>query len=131
MTIVEKIVDRLIPAAIVFESKDIIAFIDNKPISEGHLLICPKTPYINIYDLPNDLLFDIMSIAKTLTKKMVDNLNIDGVSLMQNNAKLNTLNHFHLHLIPRFKDDKLKFDNIRISELSIDAQEILSKTINK
>lgn len=130
MTIVEKIVNKDIPASIIFESKNVIAFIDNNPIKKGHLLICPKKPYANIYDLPTQILNEIMQLSQVLTKKMIDNLNLTGVSLMQNNAGLNTLNHFHLHLIPREHGDALKFDDIRIGNLTIEEQDIINSKIN-
>lgn len=129
-TVIEKIVSRDIPAVIVFENDSLISFIDNKPINEGHLLICPKNSYANIYDLPDELLIEIMLLAKNITANMVNNLNIDGVTLMQNNADLNTLNHFHLHLIPRFKNDSLSADNIRLDELSLDKQLEIKNIIN-
>jgi histidine triad (HIT) family protein len=129
-TIIEKIVNRQIEAVIVFENENIISFIDNNPINKGHLLISPKKQYENLYDLPDDLMIEIMTLSKKLTKQMVTNLNIDGVTLMQNNAGVNTLNHFHLHLIPRFHDDVLKFDNVRVGNISITEQkELLSQII--
>jgi histidine triad (HIT) family protein len=130
-TIIEKIISRKIEAVIVFENEEIISFIDNNPINKGHLLICPKKQYENIYDLPDDLMFEIMKLSKHITQKMATNLNIDGVTLMQNNAGLNTLKHFHLHLIPRFHNDALKFDDIRVGNISIKEQnELLSKILS-
>lgn len=129
-TVIEKIRDKELPAVIVYEDEQIISFIDNNPIKKGHLLICPKIKYKDIYDLPEELLFKIMKLAQLLTKKMIENLNLEGVSLMQNNAGLNTLNHFHLHLIPRKMNDYLKFDNIRIGKLTTSVQEEIKNKIN-
>ena len=47
--IFEKIITREIPADIVYEDEDVIAFLDIKPINYGHTLIVPKKKFVNIF----------------------------------------------------------------------------------
>ena len=105
MTIVEKIIARKIDAAIVYESKNVIAFADHDPINFGHILICPTDPYETFIDLPDDVNNEIGRVAKDLYKRIETLFNPDGISFIQSNGKFNDLSHYHLHIFPRFEGD--------------------------
>jgi histidine triad (HIT) family protein len=108
-TIVEQIVSKKINASILFESNNVIVFLDHEPISRGHVLVCPKEHYKNISDVPLPILTEIMSVTQKFNKKICDAYNPDGVTILQNNGIFNDLNHFHLHIIPRKKNDGFKW----------------------
>jgi len=99
-----------IPATIVYEDEDVLAFMDIAPIHPGHTLIIPKQHYRNIYDIPAEVGGKIMQTAVSLAKAIQTALNTDGLNLVQSNeaAGFQTVFHFHLHLIPRWEGDPIR-----------------------
>ena len=120
MTIVEQIVNRDIEAVIIYESTDVIAFADHDPINFGHILICPTYPYESYIDLPENVLFEIHSVARDLYKRIEDVFKPDGISFIQNNGKFNELSHYHLHIFPRFNDDQFGWQSSGLGVQSIE-----------
>ena len=110
----------------IYEDKDLIAIMDLNPTSKGHSLIIPKEHCTNIYDIDEDIAAKVMKTAKKLATKMTVALNCDGFNLLQNNGKTagQTMFHFHMHLIPRYKDadnNMLKFTSVSFSDEEMDA----------
>ncbi len=101
-----KIIDGQIPSAAIYEDEDFRVILDISPASKGHALILPKEHYANLYELPEDLAAKAMVLAKKLAAHMTEKLECDGFNLVQNNGEVagQTVFHFHLHLIPRYKD---------------------------
>ncbi|KXF82859.1 HIT family protein [Enterovibrio coralii] len=121
MTIVEQIVSRQIDAAIVYESKHVIAFADHDPINFGHILICPKVAYENLVDLPDSIAAEIHTVAKDLYRRIEKAFQPDGISFIQNNGSFNELSHYHLHIFPRFKGDKFGWVSSGLGVQSIEV----------
>jgi histidine triad (HIT) family protein len=105
MTVVEQIVRRDVEAVILYETSDVIAFFDHEPINLGHVLICPKKPFHDFIDVPDDVMAEILAVARAIYRKIVSKYSPDGISLLQNNGSFNELKHYHLHIFPRFKND--------------------------
>jgi len=107
MSIFEKIVNREIPATIVYEDDDTLAFLDIGPIIKGHTLVIPKTCYDPITETPDEVLAKLMSVAKRVAAAQIQSLGADGVNIMQNNgaAAGQEVPHIHIHVIPRFEND--------------------------
>ena len=121
-----KIAAGEIPSRKIYEDKDLIAFMDLSPTSKGHSLIIPKEHYTNIYDIDEEIAGKVMKTAKKLATKMTVALNCDGFNLLQNNGETagQTMFHFHMHLIPRYKDadnNMLKFTSVSFSDEEMDA----------
>ncbi|GAD03592.1 HIT family protein [Agarivorans albus] len=128
-TIVEKIVSRELPAAIVYESDAVIAFADHDPINFGHILIAPKKPYKTFLELPAEVFGEINEVAKDLYKRLEAKYSPDGIGFMQNNGTypdFNALDHYHLHIFPRFKGDKYGWVT---SEIGIQTVKSLRESI--
>lgn len=121
-----KIAAGEIPSRKIYEDKDVVAIMDLSPTSKGHSLIIPKEHYANIYDIDEDIAAKIMRVAKKLATKMTVALNCDGFNLLQNNGATagQTMFHFHMHLIPRYKNadnDMLHFTSVELSDSEMDA----------
>lgn len=121
-----KIAAGEIPSRKIYEDKDLIAIMDLNPTSKGHSLIIPKEHCTNIYDIDEDIAAKVMKTAKKLATKMTVALNCDGFNLLQNNGETagQTMFHFHMHLIPRYKDadnKMLKFTSVSFSDEEMDA----------
>lgn len=126
MTIVEQIVSRELEAVIVYESEHVIAFADHDPINFGHILICPTYPYASFVDLPEKITNEINLVAKDLYRRIDKLFKPDGISFLQNNGTFNELSHYHLHIFPRFKDDKFGWKS---SGLGIQTIEKLAEAL--
>ena len=121
-----KIAAGEIPSRKIYEDSDMIAIMDLNPTSKGHSLIIPKEHCTNIYDIDEDIAAKVMKTAKKLATKMTVALNCDGFNLLQNNGETagQTMFHFHMHLIPRYKDadnNMLKFTSVSFSDEEMDA----------
>lgn len=105
-----KIANGDIPSKTIFEDEKFRVILDLGPATKGHALILPKEHYKNLYELPEDTASDVMRLAKKMAAQMTDKLHCDGFNLVQNNGEVagQTVMHFHMHLIPRYKDDKQK-----------------------
>ena len=96
-----------IPSATIYEDEDFRVILDIEPASKGHALILPKEHYANLYELPEELAAKAIVVAKKVIGKMTDILGCDGYNVLQNNGSCagQTVYHYHMHLIPRYKDD--------------------------
>lgn len=103
-----KINNKEIPSYTVYEDNVVRVMMDINPVTNGHLLIIPKAHFVNLTDMPVDVLAHIQSVAKDMFKLLEEKLNIDGLTLCQNNNYGQEVKHYHLHLIPRYKNDNLK-----------------------
>lgn len=99
-----KIINREIPAKIIYEDDIVIAFLDVNPDSNGHTLIIPKKHYTDLVDIDDKTLSHIMSTARDLKKLLEEKLNIDGLTLIQNNGAVQEVKHYHLHLKPHYNE---------------------------
>ena len=102
-----KIVEKQIPATILYEESDVLAFMDIGPIVKGHALVIPKMHCDPVTETPDEILAKLHLVAKRIAQAQMDGLSADGVNIMQNNgaAAGQEVPHIHVHVIPRFKDD--------------------------
>jgi len=105
-----KIIKKEIPADIVYEDDNMIAFLDAKPKSPGHTLIVPKKHFKTILDIPDTFGVDIMKAAKKVALKMIKEGKADGFNFNMNNypSAGQVVHHAHYHLLPRKTGDGLK-----------------------
>lgn len=100
-----KIVNGDIKSYKIFEDELVVAFLDINPMAPGHTLIVPKKHYRDIEDIDLNTLSHILNVAKTIKTKMEEKLNINGLTLIQNNGDIQDVKHFHLHLKPYYKEN--------------------------
>lgn len=128
-----KIAAGEIPSKTIYENEQFRVIMDISPATKGHALILPKEHYANLYEIPEEVAADAMKLAKKLAKKMTDALQCDGFNIIQNNGEVagQTVFHFHMHLIPRYKndgnEDKLCWNHVELSEEEL--EEIHQKLI--
>ena len=105
-----KLANGEIPTNSIYEDKDFNVILDMGPATRGHALILPKEHAANLYELPEETAGKILILAQKLAGRMKEKLQCDGLNLVQNNGEAagQTVMHFHLHLIPRYKDDGQK-----------------------
>ena len=115
-----KIINGDIPSYKIYDDDIVMCFLDINPDSNGHALIIPKNHYKDLDDIDINTLTHIMDVAKKIKKLLEKKLNIDGLTLIQNNGEVEEVKHFHLHLKPFYKD------NNNLNDVK-DIYDILSK----
>ena len=102
-----KIAGGEIPSRTIYEDEQFRVILDLSPATKGHALILPKEHADNLFELPEEIAAKAMRVAKKVGTILVDKLGADGLNLVQNNgdAAGQTVKHFHLHMIPRYKED--------------------------
>ena len=82
-----------------------------------------------MYELPDEAASKVLIVAKNVVAKMTKALGCDGYNLVQNNGEAagQTVFHFHMHLIPRYKEDQVGL-GWKMGELTdADREDILAK----
>lgn len=89
----------------VYEDEMVMAFMDMDPINEGHILLVPKNHYVDVDEVPDDVLAHLMIISKKIVSALKEIYRPDGYSIMQNGGAFNDIGHYHLHIFPRYDGD--------------------------
>lgn len=91
---------------ILYQTDHFILVFDIDPIQTGHMLLISKEHYSSLTELPQPLLHELIETQAYLVRLLEDTLRIDGVTIASNdNQLMDSGTHFHVHLIPRNKDD--------------------------
>lgn len=107
-----KIVRKEIPAEIIYEDEETLAFLDVAPTAPGHTLVLPKKPARNIFDIDEKSWLAVMKTVHMLAPYIRKTTGADGITLAMNNeaASEQTVFHPHVHLIPRHVGDGFGYD---------------------
>lgn len=102
-----KIANGDIPTNALYEDDIVKVIFDLGPASKGHVLILPKNHFDNVYGLDDETAAHIFQVAVKVANAMKSALKPDGINIVQNNGEAagQTVFHFHMHIIPRYKDD--------------------------
>lgn len=105
-----KIINKELPTRTIYEDKDIQVIMNTNPITDGHLLILPKKHYENIFDIKEEIIaHSIKVLREKLYPLIKEKLNCEGLTICENNFLGQEIKHFHIHVIPRYKDDNVDF----------------------
>lgn len=106
-TIFEKIIAREIPANIIYEDEDTLAFLDIAPNNPGHTIVIPKVHARNLLDISEESWFAVMRTVRKLAPIIKEAVGADGINLAMNNesAAGQVVFHAHVHIIPRHEGD--------------------------
>lgn len=104
-----KIIKGDIPSYTVYEDDDFKAFLDINPITNGHVLLVPKTHYKDLFEMPEEMIMKIYKAVLKINDKLKDKLDMEGLTLIQNNGLGQDVKHYHLHLVPRYPHDDIKY----------------------
>lgn len=119
-----------IPSQIVYENDKVIAFLDLSQATRGHTLVVPKKHFKNIYELDEEYGRAVMDAVRLVSNKLKKALNPIGLNLINNNERpLQSVDHFHIHLLPRYENDDFVV-NFKDHSKQVNLEEILAD-INK
>lgn len=110
-----KIIRREIPASIIYEDHDVIAFLDIAQTSPGHTLVIPKEHHETFLGTPKKVMHNVMDVAQRIGQAQIKKLHARGVNILINSYPEagQTVGHYHVHVIPRYgKSDGLKIEMI-------------------
>ena len=120
-----KIIKKEIPSEIIYEDKDIMVFLDINPTTNGDSLIVPKKHFENMFDVPRELLNYMEECYQHIYEVYKKKLKCDGLALATNFDYAQEIKHFHMHFIPRYKNDEVKI--ISNKKILKDLKEIQRK----
>ncbi|AAT27575.1 histidine triad protein HinT [[Mycoplasma] mobile] len=108
-TIFQKIINKEVPAKIIYEDSKTIAFLDIKPISKGHFLVVPKNFSRNLISIDDEDLINLMMVANKLAKKFMKENKASGYQLHVNNESdaRQVVFHTHVHIIFSYPNELL------------------------
>lgn len=102
-----KIIQREIPAHILYEDDATIAFLDIHPINPGHTLVVPKREAENILASSDEDIARLMQTVRKITPAILETVHATGFNLGVNTGADagQVILHTHIHIIPRFAND--------------------------
>ncbi len=108
-----RILNGEIPCFKLYEDEHIIAILDISQATRGHTLLIAKEHYKNLYDINEDVAANIFRQVPKIANAIKRAFNPIGLNVIINTEKpLQTVFHFHLHLIPRYHHDGVDIDFI-------------------
>jgi len=108
-----KIVSGEIPSYKVYEDEHVLAFLDITQGTPGHTLVIPKKHIPNVYELDEDTIHHVFKVVPKLANALKKAFNPIGLNIVNNNDKpLQSVFHFHIHLIPRYENDGMKLSTV-------------------
>ncbi|KTD22556.1 HIT family protein [Legionella londiniensis] len=108
MCVIDNIIKKKENAAIVYEDRDWIAFLDHRPLFLGHTLLAPKRHVETLYELDEPLLFSLFAMTQKIGKAVEKGMGAEGSFIAMNNIVSQSIPHLHVHIVPRNKGDGLK-----------------------
>lgn len=113
-----------LPSHRVYEDERYIAFLDINPFSRGHTLVCPKAHGETIWDMREEEIGGLFSVAAIVSRAVVEATGADGFRFVQNNGEAanQAVAHVHVHVIPVMMENKGRpMDRIRLDDKEIEA----------
>lgn len=127
-----------IPSETVYEDEKFRVIMDLGPASKGHALILPKAHYKDVTELEEPYISGVLPLAAKLGRAMQEGLGCAGFNVVQNNGEAagQTVMHFHVHVIPRYKGETEQIASWTPTkpgkeELAENAQKIRAKIAQK
>lgn len=124
-----KIINNEIPSYKIYEDDDFLAFLDISQATVGHTLIVPKKHCANIFCLDDEIAQKIFVIVKKVSLILKEKLGISDINIINNSGSLagQTIEHFHIHLIPRYSNDDFVVTQIDHSPSSLELSALCDK----
>jgi histidine triad (HIT) family protein len=105
-----KIIAGELPAQFVDEDERTVTFMDINPATRGHMLVVPRRHSRDLLEIEREDLEAVAVAAQRAARQANDRLAADGVNLLNSRGRAawQTVDHFHVHVIPRYEGDPLK-----------------------
>ena len=102
-----RIIGGDLPSRTVYETDDVLAFLDANPLARGHTLVIPKAHHERVGDLPSDVAGAVFEVVSVVTPRIETAVDADGTTVAVNDGEAagQEIPHTHVHVVPRFEDD--------------------------
>lgn len=97
-----------VPAHVVLDEPDVVAFLDARPVFKGHVLVAPRDHVHTLLDVSAELMPVLMGAAQRIAAAVVTGLGSQGSFVAMNNVVSQSVPHLHVHVVPRTKGDGLR-----------------------
>lgn len=127
-----KIINGSLPSFKVYEDDNFLAILDIAPSSKGHTILLTKSHISDLLNAEDNIIEKMLPVTKRIASSIKETLQCDGINILQNNAIAagQTIFHLHIHIIPRYDNDKCTIKWDKLSYNDGEALEI-SKKIDK
>lgn len=117
----------------IYQDEYISAFFDYFPASKWHILIVPNNHYKDIFEIPEEIIWKISILAKKIAVFYNINFWIENLNILQSNWKYawQEVFHYHMHIIPRNKNDNINFNWWHNEEIRNEYDELKKFITNK
>ena len=103
-----RIVSGELPATVVYEDDNVVAFLDHRPLFPGHTLLVPRQHVETLGELPTKLIAPYFEAAQLLSLAVESAMDAEGTFVAMNNRVSQSVPHLHVHIVPRRRKDGLK-----------------------
>jgi len=103
-----RIVSGELPATIVYEDDDSVAFLDHRPLFHGHTLLVPREHVETLGELSTKIVGPYFEAAQLLSRVVESAMEAEGTFVAMNNRVSQSVPHLHVHVVPRRRKDGLK-----------------------
>jgi histidine triad (HIT) family protein len=103
----DDIIAGKLPAAIVYDDESVLAFLDHRPLMQGHVLVVPKVHYATLGDLPEAQVGPFFVVVQRVARAVEEAMHADGSFVAINIRVSQSVPHLHTHVVPRRKGDGL------------------------
>jgi len=103
-----RIVSGELPATVVYEDDNVVAFLDHRPLFPGHTLLVPRQHVETLGELPTKLVAPYFEAAQLLSLAVESAMDAEGTFVAMNNRVSQSVPHLHVHIVPRRRKDGLK-----------------------
>jgi histidine triad (HIT) family protein len=97
-----------LPAHVVLDDAEVIAFLDARPVFKGHVLVAPRLHVATLADLPASAVGPFFLRVQRISAVMPTALGSQGTFVAANNVVSQSVPHLHFHVVPRTKGDGLR-----------------------
>ncbi|RUP43524.1 histidine triad protein [Jimgerdemannia flammicorona] len=110
-----KIAKKEVPANIIYEDENVMAFLDIAPLTKGHTLIIPKYHYYNLASMPPLVISHLGSVLPRIARAVCEAVDAPDFNMMQNNGirTSQVVFHLHFHIMPHHPTDAKKFQGFK------------------
>ena len=126
-----KLVNKEIPALFVYEDDDTISFMELNPSAPGHVMVILKKHGNNILEYSKEELGKLMGSVQNITKKIEKVLNPNSITIGINHKERRGVPHLHVHLIPRWENDKGSVIQSIVNNPPKESREVIAEKIRK
>ena len=95
-------------AEIVHSDELAVAFLDQRPLFHGHVLLVPREHHETLADLPTEQVGPLFELVQRLSVAVRDGMGAKGSFVAMNNKVSQSVPHLHVHVVPRTKGDGLR-----------------------